>query len=110
MSACITFSLRLYYAGIGGNTNTTSRFRKYEGDGRKPLIKEYKDALHLLTKNKQYHIRIIVKNKITSLWLNNECYFDYTDQEPLTAGYFGFRSTWSRQVVKNFRVFQLPAK
>src|SRR5450759_4832514 len=103
-------SLRLYYAGIGGNTNTTSRFRKYEGDGRKPLIKEYKDALHLLTKNKQYHIRIIVKNKITSLWLNDECYFDYTDQEPLTAGYFGFRSTWSRQVVKNFRVFQLPAK
>ena len=100
-------SLMLYYAGIGGNTNKTTRFRKYEGDGRKTLVKEYTDTSHLLTKNKEYHIRIIVKNNITSLWLDDECYFNFTDTQPLTAGYFAFRSTWSRQQIKNFRIFQL---
>lgn len=100
-------SLSLYYAGIGGNTNSTSRFRKYEGDGRKTLIREYTDQPHLLVKNREYHIRIIVKNRSTSLWLNDECYFYFTDPYPLTGGYFGFRSTWSRQVIKNFKVYQL---
>lgn len=100
-------SLKMYYAGIGGNTNKTTRFRKYEGDGRKTLIKEFTDAPHLLTKNTAYHITIIVKNKVTSLWLNDECYFNFTDAEPLTAGYFGFRSTWSRQEIKNFKIYQL---
>jgi len=100
-------SLLLYYAGIGGNMNTTTRFRKYEGDGRKPLIKEYLDPPHLLTKNYKYHIRIIVKNNVTSLWMNDECYFEFADPKPLSGGYFGFRSSWSRQAITNFKVYQL---
>lgn len=100
-------SLLMYYAGIGGNTNSTTRFRKYEGDGRKTLIKEYKDQAHLLAKNKEYHVKIIVKDKSTSLWIDDECYFAFEDPSPLTAGYFGFRSTWSRQVIKNFSVYRL---
>ena len=33
-------SLRLYYAGIGGNTNSTTRFRKYTGTGERKLLAE----------------------------------------------------------------------
>ena len=100
-------SLNLYYAGIGGNTNTTTRFRKYEGDGRKTVIKEYLDAAHLLIKNKQYHIKILVLGNTTSLWLDGQKYFEFSDPDFLDEGYFGFRSTWSRQSIKNFKVFQL---
>ncbi len=44
--------LQLYYAGIGGNFNTTSRFRKYEGTEGKDVVKEYTDKEHLLQPNK----------------------------------------------------------
>jgi rhamnogalacturonan endolyase len=92
---------------MGGNTNKTTRFRKYIGDGTKPLIQEYTDAAHLLQANRTYHIRIIVKNGNTSYWVDGQCYFTYADPKLLTEGYFGFRSTWSRQQIKNFRVYQL---
>lgn len=39
-------TLKLYYAGLGGNGNTTSRFRKYFADGNKPVLQEYTDAAH----------------------------------------------------------------
>jgi hypothetical protein len=100
-------SLNLYYAGIGGNTNKTTRFRRYQSDGYKGVLKEYKDSAHLLTKNNFYHITITIKNNFTALWIDDECYFDFGFAKPLNAGYFAFRSTWSRQQIKNFRVFQL---
>jgi hypothetical protein len=96
-------NLDLYYASIGGNTNKTTRFRKY-ANGAKPLIKEYLDEAHLLQKNKPYHITILVKNGTTTFLVNNELYFTYTDPAPLTTGYFGFRSTGSRQEIRNFSV------
>lgn len=100
-------SLSLYYAGIGGNTNKTTRFRKYQGDGKKEILSEYSDAMHLLVKNKQYHCSILVSGGSTSLRINNDLYFEFTDPKFLHEGYFGFRSTWSRQAIKNFRVYQL---
>lgn len=98
-------SLQLYYVGMGGNTNKTTRFRKYYAGGNKPVVKEYLDADHLLVTNKTYHIRILVDSGVTSYWVNDECYFTYTDPAPLTEGYFGFRSTWSRQEIQHFKVW-----
>jgi hypothetical protein len=100
-------ALSLYYIGMGGNTNKTTRFRKYLGDGTKPLIQEYIDAAHLLVANKTYHIKIVVAKGVTSYWVDGQCYFTYTDAKLLQDGYFGFRSTWSRQVVRNFRIYRL---
>jgi hypothetical protein len=34
-------SLRMYYAGIGGNRNTATRFRKYPGNGDRELIFDF---------------------------------------------------------------------
>ena len=100
-------NLQLYYVGMGGNTNKTTRFRKYESGGTKPIIKEYLDAPHLLKANKTYHIQIIVNKSVTSYWVDGECYFTWNDPAQLTSGYFGFRSTWSRQEIKNLKIFDL---
>jgi len=97
-------SLQLYYVGMGGNTNSTTRFRKYEGNGERTLLQEYTDTGHLLTPNKDYHIKIEVLNGTTSFWADGICYFTYNDPSPLREGYFGFRSTWSHQEISNFRV------
>ncbi len=51
-------ALQMYYLGYGGNYNTTTRFRRYTGNGQPPVIREYKDASHLLKSNHWYHIKI----------------------------------------------------
>jgi rhamnogalacturonan endolyase len=100
-------SLQLYYVGMGGNSNTTTRFRKYDGQGNKALLQEYKDADHLLIPGKTYDIKIIVQNATTSFWVDGIRYFRYTDSIPLKEGYFGFRSVHSRQEIEQFRIYKL---
>jgi len=100
-------AINLYYVGMGGNTNSTTRFRKYEA-GNRNLLQEYKDAEHLLQPNTTYHIATIVKDGETSFWVNGKLFFQYKDASPLTQGYFGFRSTKSRQFIDNIQVYQLP--
>jgi hypothetical protein len=99
--------LPLYYVGMGGNANTTTRFRKYQRSGERTLLQEYTDAAHLLVPNRQHHVSTIVQNGTTSLWVDGQCYFTYHDPAPLPTGYFGFRSTHSRQEIVDFRVYQL---
>ena len=60
------YSLQLYYMGYGGNYNSTTRFRRYDGNeagitdpkARPAIWKEYTDADHLLKANHWYHIKI----------------------------------------------------
>src|SRR5690606_2709702 len=98
-------SLSLYYVGMGGNTNTTTRFRKYNGDGTKPLLYEHD---RMLEANHTYHIRTAVIDGVTTFSVDGQVLFTHTDPAPLTSGYFGFRSTYSRQSIDNVRVYQLP--
>lgn len=98
--------LNLYYLGIGGNTNTTTRFRKY-GAGARVLLSEQNDAAHLLTANHEYVVQIAVYRGCTRVLVDGEEFVNYRDPAPLTHGYFGFRTTWSRQEIGDFTIHQL---
>jgi hypothetical protein len=100
-------SLNLYYVGFGGNKNTTTRFRKYKGEGHKDVIKEYTDKTHLLKPNQTYHCKIIFVNGISYFYLNDELYVEYIDEQPLQKGYFAFRTLRSHQKIDNFKVYEL---
>jgi rhamnogalacturonan endolyase len=89
-------SLQLYYVGMGGNTNKTTRFRKYQGTGERTLLKEYTDSAHLLKPNYTYKITIEVKGTTVSYAVDGE-----------DEGYFGFRSTKSRQMISDISIYQL---
>lgn len=97
-------TLQLYYVGYGGNYNTTTRFRRYNGMPDPPLLQEYTDPAHLLQPNHWYHIRLVCGEGRTEYWIDGERLFAYDDPEPLTRGWFGFRTTLSRTRVKGFRV------
>jgi hypothetical protein len=97
----------MYYVGMGGNTNTTTRFRKYQQNGTRTLLQEYTDAMHLLEPNHEYKIKTVVQNGTTSFWVDGRCFFTYQDPTPLPEGYFGFRATKSRQEITDLRVYQL---
>ncbi|MEI6751836.1 MAG: DUF6250 domain-containing protein [Paludibacter sp.] len=100
-------NLNLYYAGVGGHYNKFTRFRKYNSDGNKPVLKEYNDAAHLLVGNKKYSIKIIINNGFVQYYLNDELYWELKDETPYKEGYFGFRTTISHQQFENFKVYQL---
>lgn len=100
-------SLNLYYAGVGGHYNKFTRFRKYHRDGNKPVLKEYSDASHLLAGKTEYSIKIVVQNGLIRYFVNDELFWDFTDEKPYQSGYFGFRTTQSHQQIDNFMVFNI---
>jgi hypothetical protein len=99
-------SINMYYVGIGGNGNTTTRLRKYE-NGVRNLLQEYQDKAHLLEANKEYAVKIVVYKGESEVYLDNQKYFEYQDSQPYTDGYFGFRTTESRQEISDFKIYQL---
>ena len=107
--------LRTYYVGQGGNSNTTTRFRRYIGDAEdRPLLPE--NDLHspdvLLTPNVWQTVRLIAAGNRIQYYRDGRLIFDFTDPAPYTQGHFGFRTTASHVELRNFAVYRiaLPAK
>ncbi|MBN2213798.1 MAG: DUF1080 domain-containing protein [Bacteroidales bacterium] len=109
------YSLSMYYAGFGGNNNSTTRFRRYEGNYqmfiekniRPEILKEYTDSAHLITPNQWYRVEIIVNENLVQYYINKELLFDYFDPDPYTNGYFGLRTVKNHVIYKTFTVIQL---
>ena len=84
------YSLQLYYLGYGGNHNSTTRFRRYDGDesgitnpkARPAILKEYTDAGHLLKPNHWYHIKITNENNRVSYYIDGERLVDPSRTPP----------------------------
>jgi hypothetical protein len=100
-------SLRTYYVGYGGNTNTTTRFRRYDGSGARPLRPEHDlgGAEFLLQPDHAYEITLVAGADGRVRFIRDGVVvFDWTDPEPLRNGWFGFRTVNSRIEITNFRV------
>jgi hypothetical protein len=99
------YALQLYYLGYGGNGNTTTRFRRYDGNTAiKPgILQEYTDAAHLLQPNHWYHIRLEQVDGKVRYYIDGQCLVDYYDAQPLTRGWFAFRTTQSHTRLAHFR-------
>jgi len=102
--------LRAYYVGQGGNTNTTTRFRRYIGDRElRPLLPQHdlssKDVL--LTPNVIQRIQLVAYGGRVQYVNNGRVIFDFHDPAPYTHGRFGFRTTFSHVELRHFRVYRL---
>lgn len=99
--------VRMYYAGIGGNGNTTTRLRRYDGLGARVLLGDSGEARHLLRANHEYVVEVAVYDGCTQVALDGAVLFSYRDPQPLRSGQFGLRTTASRQEISDFKVVQL---
>ena len=99
-------SLRTYYVGMGGYDNTTTRFRRYAGDGTKPLLPEHdlRAKQFLLEGNATFHIRVVARDGVAEFWRNGEKIFSYSDPRPLVEGWFGFRTVHSHLEIRQVRI------
>lgn len=112
------YSLAMYYAGYGGNNNSTTRFRKYNGDyqafienkERPEILKEYTDPSNLITPNQWYQIGIRIFCDEIQYIVNNEILFDYTDELPYKSGYFGLRTVKNHIQYRDFKIVELREK
>lgn len=99
--------LRTYYVGYGGNHNSTTRFRRYDGTGARPLRPEHDRNTPdvLLRADHRYHIelRALAGGRVQFV-RDGEVIFDVTDTQPLTRGWFGFRTVNSRLEISRFEV------
>jgi len=91
-----------YYVGIGGNRNTTTRFRRYIGQpGDRPLLPENDRAgAALLQPNRWTQIRLIADGRRAIVERDGQRLFMLDDTAPYTSGRFGLRTTKSHLRVR----------
>lgn len=100
-------TLRTYYVGQGGNSNKTTRFRRYAGGGVKPLLPEHdrRDPAVLLRGNRPYRITLMaLADGTVRYYRDAELIFEFKDPAPLQEGWFGFRTVHSRLRIRDFQI------
>lgn len=108
-------SLRLYYVGLGGNGNTTTRFRRYIGNANdRPLlpqndlsVAQHPDAG--IVANKTQTITLIADGALIQYWRDGVKIFAMDDSAPYTRGWFGIRTTKNHMQIRNLRITRLAA-
>lgn len=103
--------LRTYYVGQGGNTNSTTRFRRYIGDAtNRPILPEHDLTTHLLAPNQWQNIQLVACNNLIEYYRDGIRIFQYTDPQPYTRGYFAIRTTFNHMEIKNLTIHRLIPK
>jgi rhamnogalacturonan endolyase len=102
--------LRTYYVGQGGNSNTTTRFRRYIGQAQqRPLLPEDDLKSPLLQANVWQKIRLVAMGSRIQYYAGGKLLFDFNDPNPYTRGHFAFRTTDSHIEIRNFSVRRAAA-
>jgi hypothetical protein len=102
--------LLAYYVGLGGNSNTTTRFRRYIGDStRRPLLPQHDLSAPdvLLVPNRRQRITLIANGSDIQYWRDDRLLFRYSDPSPYTNGWFALRTTQSHLRIERFRIHAL---
>lgn len=99
--------LLTYYVGLGGNRNTTSRFRRYIGDVElRPLLPEHdlSSADALLVPNRKQTITLIADRNTIEYKRDGRVLFRLNDESPYTSGWFALRTTQSHLRIEELRI------
>ena len=99
--------LKTYYVGIGGNRNTTTRFRRYIGEpGNRPLLPEHdlSGAENMLVPNRWTHVRLIADGRHIAVERDGRRIFELDDPESYRRGWFALRTTKSHLRIRNLRI------
>ncbi len=106
-------TLRMYYVGIGGNRNTTTRLRRYVGrQGERPLLAQHdrSDKASLLVPNRWRRVRLVANGQGAAVDYAGERLFVLEDKAPYTSGWFALRTTKSHLRIRDFRIVPLDAR
>ena len=99
-----------YYVGLGGNDNTTTRFRRYIGkQDDRPLLPEHdlRDRNVLNLPNIPRRIRAVACGSLIQFYCDDRKLFELNDPQPYIEGHFAFRTVKNHMRIRQFRVYRL---
>jgi hypothetical protein len=99
--------LKTYYVGIGGNRNTTTRFRRYVGEaGNRPILPEHDKRAtgDMLVPNRWTRIALIADGRTIAVERDGVRLFTLDDAQPYTRGHWGLRTTASHLRFRHVRI------
>jgi hypothetical protein len=102
--------LLTYYVGQGGNSNTTTRFRRYIGEqDNRPLLPQHdlRTPDVLLKPNVARTLQLVASGSVIQYYDDGKLLFDFRDPAPYTRGHFAFRTVNSHIQIRDFRVYRL---
>jgi hypothetical protein len=102
--------LLTYYVGLGGNRNSTSRFRRYIGDPvSRPLLPEHDLSAPdtLLVPNVRQTITLIADGSRIEYLRDGRRLFQFADPSPYVSGWFALRTTHSHLRIRNLSIHSL---
>lgn len=101
-------ALRTYYVGFGGNSNTTTRFRRYVATpGERPVLGDLESPL--IEPNRPYRVGLVNDGGLVQYLLDGDVLFEHLDPEPYRGGWFGLRTTWNHLRVTGLEIEELGA-
>jgi hypothetical protein len=103
-------NLRTYYAGLGGNRNTSTRFRRYIGDpDKRPLLPEHDLSARsaMLTANRTQTITLVANGSTVEFRRDGQPILRMLDPQPYTSGWFALRTTYSHLRISALRIYSL---
>jgi hypothetical protein len=99
-----------YYVGLGGNGNSTTRFRRYIGQqNNRPLLPEHdlRDPPHMIAPNVSQKLRLVADGNLIQFYRDGKPLFEMRDPNPYTRGHFAFRTVSNHMRISQFRVYRL---
>jgi Domain of unknown function (DUF6250) len=103
-------NLRGYYVGLGGNRNTTTRFRRYIGDPEsRPLLPQHNLSARsaMLMANREQTITLIANEHDVQFRRDGQPLLRMLDPAPYTSGWFALRTTYSHLRIRDLRIYRL---
>jgi hypothetical protein len=103
-------NLLTYYVGLGGNSNTTTRFRRYIGDPAvRPLLPEHdlSSPESLLAPNRKQTITLVANGSRIEYWRDGVRLLHYDDPAPYTRGWFAIRTVQSHLRIERLRIHRV---
>ncbi len=97
-----------YYVGHGGNTNSTTRMRRYHGGPEQgPLLPEHdlREPKFLLTPNRKISIELTFHDNTLTYAVDGEVWLTLRDPQPHLSGWFGWRTVNNHMRIENLRIY-----
>jgi hypothetical protein len=99
--------LLTYYVGLGGNRNTTTRFRRYIGDPvLRPLLPDHDLSARaaMLVPNRKQRITLVANGPVIEYRRDGVLLFRLDDPAPYVNGWFALRTTASHLRIERLRI------
>lgn len=101
-------TLKTYYTGYGGWNNKRARFRRYLGNGERPLLPKHDlESESFIKPNHTYKIQLVAYHNYIQYIIDGKILFELVDPIPYRSGWFAIRTVRNHMSIDNLIIYSL---